>query len=301
MKNLKQNPAQSTSGTCFATIKSTEVEFSEFEGVDYLFYKEDLIRKEWAVSAKTAANSEGEYQLISFWIPREGNVREKTYEITESTGDAGKARATWAIANGSAYTPYLAISGSMTVSVNESSQTLEATFHFEGEHGTKQVTVSEGKIEVKGLIEEKHYSATGSVTCDLDRSVITHYVSTSTNLSKGPAFGNFPAYIKCWSEDYDTLPNRRSYVIAIDIAESISTGTYPISSDSQQVRVFFIDRHDSYPCQGESGSITLDSIPDIETLEGVLSGHFNFTAVAGGTSYVVEAKNGKFNVEKTKA
>lgn len=298
MNSSEKKSSASTSGTCTADIKHSEEEFTEFEGSSYLFYKEDLIHPEWAVSAETRANNQGNQQLITLWIPREGNVQNKTYEITQENGNASKARATWAITNPASWYPYPAISGSVTVSVDESSETLEATFHFDGKQGSKEVALSNGRIEVKGLTEDKHYRATGVVECDLSESVSTHYASTTTQLSTHPAFGSFPAYINGWSQDYAPLPTRHNYVLAIHVAQGVSAGTYPISTDSQEVRVFFIDRNDSFPCLGESGSITLNSIPDFTTLEGELSGSFNFKAVANDTPYFVKAQNGQFKIEK---
>lgn len=301
MNGSDERRSKATSGKCTATLKHSEEAFSTFAGSTYLFYEEqEPTRKVWVVTARTEANNQGDSQLINLRIPSEGSVQNKKYTITQSGGDTGNAMATWAITNPASYYPYPAISGSVTVTVDENSATLNASFAFEGRQGSKKVEVFDGLMDAKGFTKEQRYPVTGSVKCDLSESVIAHYASTTTAISKGLASGSFPAYINCWSEDYAPEHGGHHYILALHIAQGVSIGTYPISTNSQAVRVIFIDRYNSYPSQGQSGSITLDSIPDFETLGGTLSGSFNYTAVANGTSYTVKAQNGQFSIEKTK-
>ncbi|AZE79242.1 hypothetical protein [Pseudomonas synxantha] len=152
---------------------------------------------------------------------------------------------------------------------------------------------------VEGLTEEKRISATGSVTCDLGDTINASYESTKTELYSRPELGIFPRHILAHTQQYASKPELIDYVLNIQIANGLPSGTYLLRPDSKQVRISFQNLNQFIGWFAESGEITLDSIPDFETLQGPLLGTFNFKATAiqsDGTVRKLTADNGKFDI-----
>jgi hypothetical protein len=299
MTNDSKTKHKATSGTASATI-SDHADFDSFTGSRFTFELDDQLNR-WKILAISESNVNHQHQVITLWLPNDGDVINRKYEVVEVFAAPGKANASWTEATGSTYRPYTAIKGSVTVTLNNSYQTAELTFHFEGISGTKKVTVTEGNMTLKGFSEELKPRVAGAVTCDLSDSVTAHYESTAAELYTLPEQSSFPAHIVAWSQQLAPRPNPIDYRLTLNIAKGVLPGTYTFGPDSREVRAVFFDIRQNLSWPSESGTITLQSIPNFETLEGRLSADFDFAGTAtliDGSVLRLQAKNGNLNVEK---
>ncbi|WP_338475178.1 hypothetical protein [Pseudomonas khavaziana] len=286
-----------TTGKASATIKDSDNEFKNFKGKGFSFYLDESAKK-WQVTA-IGDESAGVYQTLALRFPNVGNVSGEVYEISNNGADPRTANATWTRASAGSFRPYPAVSGRVTVTLDSTLQTAELKFDFEGENGTKTVRVTEGSMSVEGLTEEKRINTTGSASCVLRDTINAPYQSTTTELYSRPALGIFPPHILAHTQQYAPKPELINYVLNIQIANGLPSGTYLLRPDSKQVRISFQNLNQFTGWFAESGEITLDSIPDFETLQGPLSGTFNFKATAiqsDGTVLKLTADEGIFDI-----
>ncbi|MCK3826118.1 hypothetical protein [Pseudomonas sp. W2Aug9] len=301
MNNPNHSNAKLISGTCTAVVEGDE-DLKRFEGPPVHFYlDEDLNR--WFISALTEPVPFGHHQQIELILPNEGHVIDKTYEIVNEWGAQGKANASWIKRTSHTFRPYTASSGSVKVSLDPAKETVHLTFHFKAQSGTRIVTLTKGDMEVEGTTKRRKANATGSVTCDISDAVNRAYRSMETALTTQPASGSFPAHISVWSREFVPAPDPHpfDYRVVFNFAEGLVPGTYNFSSDNKQVRAFVFDLNQNVAWPSESGTITLTSIPDFETLAGTLSGDFDFAGtvrLADGRELRIKVGNGKLNIEK---
>lgn len=299
MSSSNKTKPKATSGTASAIVNDDE-DFNSFEGTRFYFYLDEQTNR-WYISGASDEDHLGQYQYISLWLPNEGDVVKKTYAIVDDHGAQGKANASWTKATSSSFRPYTAISGSVTVTLNSTLQTVESTFEFAAQSGSKTVSLTQGEMKLQGFTEDKKARASGLVACNLSESINERYESNETGFNKRGETGSFPAYLQAWSRQFTSKPDFKDYVLSINIAEGLSRGTYSFSPESKQVRLFFFHILEGFVWSAESGTATFNSIPDFEAIKGKLSGTFNFVGTAelgDGSQLVLRADNGSFNLEQ---
>ena len=279
-----------TTGTCTAEILDQDITHT-FDGVDFTFHLDS--KQNWRIYIFNERIFFKE-QSFTFVFPDKEDITNETYPLTI---DGSQGFASWTKDVSGATRAYNSISGSVTVTLDRSKQTIEASFNFEGRAGHHDtVTVKNGHMKLEGFSHLLETTATGSVEGDVSGSVTRTYRSTEVTLRKEPAFGNFPAHLVGWSQDYPDETYRERYVLALRFIEKLQPGTYSISPESEDVLVSFIDIESRYSYSGVSGTIELKSMPDPDTVKGELSGTFNCRAVSPGSDYSVEIKNGRFSI-----
>ncbi|OPA88853.1 hypothetical protein BFW86_17600 [Pseudomonas fluorescens] len=302
MNSVSKTKLKTTSGTAAAVITGDDY-FENFKGLDFYFYLEESVNK-WAIWSATAYDQHDQAQLISLLIPNDGDVVKRTYEIIDDVLVNDKAVASWAKLTSSTYRPYGSVSGTVTITLDTRQQTAELIFEFEAKSGGQKVMVTAGKMSVKDFWEGRTITQAGSVKCQLSDAVTADYASTTTLLAKRPESPIFPEHMQVWSQQLTELPGSplpTDYRLALNIAKGVSPGTYPFTSDSRQVRLFFYDINRRLTWIAESGEIKLTSIPNFETLEGALSGAFSFTGTVkfdDGSEGWLTGQNGKFDIQQ---
>ena len=299
MSSSNKTKPKATSGTASAIVNDDE-DFNSFEGTRFYFYLDEKTNR-WYISGASDEDHLGQYQYISLWLPNEGDVVKKTYAIVDDHGAQGKANASWTKATSSSFRPYTAISGSVTVTLNSNLQTVESTFEFAAQSGSKTVSLTQGEMKLQGFTEDEKARASGSIVCDFSELITERYESTETAFSLGDDSGSFPAYLQAWSRQFTSKPDLKDYRLSINIAKGLAPGTYSFSPDSKQVRIFFFSIPESLVWPAYSGTITFKSIPNFESFAGKLSGQFNFTATVeldDGRVRVLKVENGIFDMER---
>lgn len=299
MSSSNKTKPKATSGTASAIVNDDE-DFNSFEGTRFYFYLDEQTNR-WYISGASDEDHLGQYQYISLWLPNEGDVVKKTYVIVDDHGALGKANASWTKATSSSFRPYTAISGSVTVTLNSTLQTVESTFEFAAQSGSKTVSLTQGEMKLQGFTEDEKARASGSIVCDFSELITERYESTETAFSLGDDSGSFPAYLQAWSRQFTSKPDLKDYRLSINIAKGLAPGTYSFSPDSKQVRIFFFNIPESLVWPADSGTITFKSIPNFESFAGKLSGQFNFTATVeldDGRVRVLKVENGIFDMER---
>lgn len=299
MSSSNKTKPKATSGTASAIVNDDE-DFNSFEGTRFYFYLDEKTNR-WYISGASDEDHLGQYQYISLWLPNEGDVVKKTYAIVDDHGAQGKANASWTKATSSSFRPYTAISGSVTVTLNSTLQTVESTFEFAAQSGSKTVSLTQGEMKLQGFTEDEKARASGSIVCDFSELITERYESTETAFSLGDDSGSFPAYLQAWSRQFTSKPDLKDYRLSINIAKGLAPGTYSFSPDSKQVRIFFFNIPESLVWPADSGTITFKSIPNFESFAGKLSGQFNFTATVeldDGRVRVLKVENGIFDMEQ---
>lgn len=299
MSSSNKTKPKATSGTASAIVNDDE-DFNSFEGTRFYFYLDEQTNR-WYISGASDEDHLGQYQYISLWLPNEGDVVKKTYAIVDDHGAQGKANASWTKATFSSFRPYTAISGSVTVTLNSTLQTVESTFEFAAQSGSKTVSLTQGEMKLQGFTEDEKARASGSIVCDFSELITERYESTETAFSLGDDSGSFPAYLQAWSRQFTSKPDLKDYRLSINIAKGLAPGTYSFSPDSKQVRIFFFNIPESLVWPADSGTITFKSIPNFESFAGKLSGQFNFTATVeldDGRVRVLKVENGIFDMER---
>ena len=299
MSSSNKTKPKATSGTASAIVNDDE-DFNSFEGTRFYFYLDEQTNR-WYISGASDEDHLGQYQYISLWLPNEGDVVKKTYAIVDDHGAQGKANASWTKATSSSFRPYTAISGSVTVTLNSNLQTVESTFEFAAQSGSKTVSLTQGEMKLQGFTEDEKARASGSIVCDFSELITERYESTETAFSLGDDSGSFPAYLQAWSRQFTSKPDLKDYRLSINIAKGLAPGTYSFSPDSTQVRIYFFNIPESLVWPADSGTITFKSIPNFESFAGKLSGQFNFTATVeldDGRVRVLKVENGIFDMER---
>ena len=299
MSSSNKTKPKATSGTASAIVNDDE-DFNSFEGTRFYFYLDEKTNR-WYISGASDEDHLGQYQYISLWLPNEGDVVKKTYAIVDDHGAQGKANASWTKATSSSFRPYTAISGSVTVTLNSTLQTVESTFEFSAQSGSKTVSLTQGEMKLQGFTEDEKARASGSIVCDFSELITERYESTETAFSLGDDSGSFPAYLQAWSRQFTSKPDLKDYRLSINIAKGLAPGTYSFSPDSKQVRIFFFNIPESLVWPADSGTITFKSIQNFESFAGKLSGQFNFTATVeldDGRVRVLKVENGIFDMER---
>ena len=297
-RSSKAKP-KATSNTASAIVECDD-DFKSFEGARFLFYLDEKTKR-WNISASSADSAQEVYQIISLHFPDDGNVEGKTYDIVSEHNKPGAANAFWAKVWHSIYQPYPANRGRVTVTLNKNLQTVELTFEFDAEHASDQVSLTQGKMQIQGFIEEIKTRASSSMACDLSGSINEPYQSTATGFNKKGETGSFPAYLQAWSQQFASKPDRKNRHISINIANGLSPGTYEFHPNSNQVRIFFSNVLEGTTWRADKGEITFKSIPDFTDLTGKLLGEFNFEAtveLADGSIRLLKVENGKFDMEQ---
>jgi len=183
MSSSNKTKPKATSGTASAIVNDDE-DFNSFEGTRFYFYLDEQTNR-WYISGASDEDHLGQYQYISLWLPNEGDVVKKTYAIVDDHGAQGKANASWTKATSSSFRPYTAISGSVTVTLNSTLQTVESTFEFAAQSGSKTVSLTQGEMKLQGFTEDEKARASGSIVCDFSELITERYESTETAFSLG--------------------------------------------------------------------------------------------------------------------
>ncbi|ASV39426.1 hypothetical protein CI807_25530 [Pseudomonas sp. NS1(2017)] len=285
----------STSLKCKATIDDEQEDHDSFTGAHY---STDLdVQHKVRIKIYTEIDAQRRFQEISLYIPKDGNVTDKTYNITQHFNNPSDANAIWSKSNSSAQVNYTATEGSLTLTFNNDTKTVKATFNFKGTNMGKKVSVSEGVLELDGFTENSKNDVESAVACDLSRDVVARYKSRETDLRS-----NSNNQIVGWSRAFSSEPNLYDYRIAILFSIDLPTGVYNISADSKKVTIIFFHASGSYIYEGESGQLTVTSLPTIDgdnNPTGTFAGTFNFVAGAtdsSGVRHFTEAQNGVFSI-----
>lgn len=294
--NTSGKTSTRTNLKCNATIDDEEDDYDSFTGTRYSIYLDDLQYK-WYINIRTETDEQRRFQEISFYIPKDGNVTDKTYNITQHFDNTSDVNAIWSKSTSSTQVNYTAIDGSLTLTFNNDTKTVKATFNFKGTSRGKKVSVSEGVLELDGFTENSKNDVEPAVACDLSRDVVARYVSRETHLSS-----NSKNQIVGWSRAFSSAPNLYDCRIAITLAIGLPIGTYKISTDSKEVTIVFYHVSGSMDYEGEEGQLTVTSLPIIgsnNTPSGTFAGTFNFVAGAtdsSGVRHFTEAHNGIFSI-----
>lgn len=287
-----------TSLKCTAKIQDEDHQYDAFDGVHYLILMNDLPLK-WLINIRTEKNENQEFQELSFYIPKDGDITDKTYAITSDFNTTSGVNALWSKSSPFSQINYTATEGSLKLTVNNSTKTIKATFNFKGENRGKTVTVSEGDLELVGFTENRKNDVESTVVCDLSRDINARYESNEDNL-----YISSTNQIVGWSRAFAPKPDVYDYRIAIIISRDLPTGNYAISADSKEVSVFFYNMSGSYIYHGEEGLLTISSLPNVDSnnnITGTFAGTFNFLAGAtdsSGGRHFTEAQNGVFSITR---
>lgn len=284
--------ATGTSGSCTATLQG-DADFTTFAAADLKFYPNESFNK-WTIIA-SAPNAD-KTQLITLNIPKEGDVTNKQYAIgTQQDGDAS---AFWVKSIFGTWHNHQALTGTLTVTVDEARQMLSATFNFSAVNGSKTVQVTQGNLNVQGYYDGTQTLDSGSVTAAISGDVNLNFQSTQVALTH-ELTPNFPPSVFGWAQHHEDRPFAATYILSIHIADSLIPGTYNITDDSQQVRLFFYDMNSRFVSyRGVSGTLTVQSLPTPGTVNGVLRGTFNFTGATSDSAATITGSNGQFTIQK---
>lgn len=292
MTAFRKKHPNGTVGTCTANLVN-DPDFNSFSAIRFTFYPNDSFGT-WSIIALAQETGTGIDHLMTFNIPMEGDVINKTYSLGGSS--AGDATAFYVKSVFGTWHNYPAITGSITVTVDQQTEKLSATFNFDGVSGSKTIGVNNGSLDVTGISDEQKPNDTGSVTANVAGALTWAYQSTEVEYvhESGP---NFPPSILAWSRHYVDRPTTSTYILSLRIDEKLIPGTYTISANSQQVIAFFYDMNRRFVAfQAVSGTLNLINVPTPGTQ--VLRASFNFTATTSDGTETITVSNGTLLIQK---
>ncbi|GID02826.1 MULTISPECIES: hypothetical protein [Pseudomonas] len=243
------------------------------------------------------------YRSIVLRIPDQGDVVNRTYKIDNVYENLDTAKATFWMHNESLFTPYIATSGEVVVTLNVAAQEATCTFQFNAFSPSKEeLTVTDGAVELKGFDPSRSVlgddTAIGSFTADISGHITHQYEANNFTFAERPANEViFPKeHYRAWSGYFDNvgIPNRWRHSVTIYIAKDLGPGTYELNNDRNKIYVLYMDSVSVVGYDAISGSFTITSITG-DSLEGTLD---NVTAESSAGTIAI--KNGKFSFERVK-
>ncbi|WP_155953715.1 hypothetical protein [Pseudomonas sp. URMO17WK12:I12] len=301
MKKSARPTPNATIGTCTADLG----ERGKFVGDEkkMKLYKDPGEGRWYAMATHNVEKDKPHYYDLAFVIPDEGNVADKVYEIDDDFHNLKTVKATFWERNGPGAEAFIAKSGRLTFTINESTGNATATFEFQTD---KQVTVTEGKFDLEGfdpsLMVSTEHKAFESFTADIqDGEFPKNYSAVEFSLTRQEGNEiNFPlAHWLGWSKQ----PGTPNAVISLFVATTLDANKeYTLSRNSNEVRAMYIDFDASgirsYLSIG--GTLKLDSIPLEDSSLCVLKGSIEFEAERSDGSKTISVKKGLFHFDGTK-
>lgn len=310
--------SKQTTGSCTATVTRGNGDIENFVG-DKDKMRLDLFDGIWTLSSTHIINEkEQTYRDITIFFSDDGNIQNKTYKVARGSPIPGvSAAATWWIRTGSTANPFLGTTGEVTVTVDKTKNKVSASFNFEGEGsapgkngGTldkldkENVSVTSGNFELEGLFDGVKIQPTSEnyFTAQIkgfEHHEIVDYRATELKLTHVSGTPNFNVvHWHGWSEHVFTQPGRHSVILSLSVAETVEVNKkYTISSDGPQFRAKCMDIEGSFVgYMGDSGDVTLTSLPAKGSSSGKLEGIINFVGKAPGFPDIT-VSSGSFSIE----
>lgn len=157
--------------------------------------------------------------------------------------------------------PYTLISGEITVSLNKEDH-LVGSFECVGQFGTNRtVTVTRGKIDVKGFITPNTVTGTGFFNGTFEGGPLPdpHFRAQTVSLSLQPGFGPVPDFWQVQGLQTDSFPPVNNF-LTIQIDKDLKGSSFDLK-DNPKVRVSFA-RIDNYGfARAIDGKLNFTSLP----------------------------------------
>ncbi len=283
-----------TTGFITAKINGEPFEASDASERPIQFYL-DITTQRWTVVAEQPVPDSLDSRLISFSIPDEGNVVDKTYDIVRS-GTPGMASYWW-IQGDSGVDIYPGISGTITISINRQEQTAIGSFHFTAKQdgASKEISIDEGTFNVKGFSTSERSASSGKVTADVEGGSTPVFDSSTVSLTHQAGHPEKGPFWRGWSEQVidPSDPGKRTVILSVDVDDTLGVGTYDLSAFRDKISMIYIVLRGSVTGYvAETGTLTLTSVPAKGSAQGKLEGSFEFESKPVN-DVIVKVSNGK--------
>lgn len=247
----------------------------------------------WVITG-TRETAPSTSEQIAIYLPQEGNVSNKTYRINEDSADKSAARAAWWEIFGSNNRYWTAYEGEVTVTVNQDIPSIVASFRFNAGKPTDKVVIERGALDLSGRVDRQAATAAaGSATAEISGRGIIQFVATEVSSYGGVAI-DFPPHQIYRAEQKPATPMDFTYVMALEIADGLPSGTYDFSPGSQHVRALYMEYQPIEAFHAHTGSITLTFSPQRD-----LVASFDFEGRRSDGQATMGVSNGRLTFNPT--
>ncbi|OIN45249.1 hypothetical protein BLL37_31230 [Pseudomonas azotoformans] len=170
----------------------------------------------------------------------------------------------WAHEHGGV-TPYTAVSGSLTVSLDQN-DTLTGAFNFSGENGSQHVSVSQGQIDLTGFITQPvpvrppTVTGTGYMRGDVVGGPLPNpnFDAEVVSLREVDGGGIIKNYFEIIGRQYDEFRVQNYVAILLDVDQ---TALNYVLGSNREARAFFAKMDSFGFAYANSGSLNFTALP----------------------------------------
>ncbi|AWM92439.1 hypothetical protein DJ564_17240 [Pseudomonas sp. 31-12] len=257
------------------------------------------------VANSADVKDDGQSFLIELRIPDEGDVTNKEYSIDSDYSNLATAKASWIEFRDSNWTPFLAKSGKINVTIDTKQQTVTGTFNFTVRLlENKELVVSQGLLEMKGfeVLATSKADTAGTFTAALEGGAYKKYNANQFLLEARP--GNPEVGLKvphwlAWSQTYsDGVPNRPLDIVTISFARDLGPGTFELDACKDKILVSYNEVYPGaagYPAK--SGKLVVEQVPADGSSHGLFTGRLEFISEVASNGTQITFKNGVFTLD----
>ncbi|MGL6246503.1 hypothetical protein [Pseudomonas sp.] len=309
-----------TEGTFKAEVTRADGSTEHYAGDErwmQLYYWEGVL----TLSSRQLIDQERQiFRNIYIDLPDDGDVQNKVYRVqTEClpTTGSGLAFASWAISEGSNFSPFGGFTGAVTLTIDTTTQTASGSFEFEGKGSipgapsSEVVTVQSGNFILKGLDEgrfkeflpsNKNYSVSDSFTANITGDINRGYEANRFSLDwrpdsvgagvKGPHWRGWSSYV-----DESSTPETTVDIISVSISDDLVPDTYDLEKHRDKIFALYIEYDGIHAYPAVSGTLTINTSPPKGSSAGVLEGVIHFEAKLSDGSKTINVENGVFHFD----